>query len=155
MIGTSKYKKKAEILVRSCESIVVTSFEDIAQYSQLVADLEHKRQIDVWDRMVLVASVGTAVIELENRMRDRDFQSFYSIIAKMLGKLDSHGPELLSHLLMFIHAQEERGHPRVNSVGAWVLSNIKGAAPTVEELTPAAYIGDYLKRSLASWWSTL
>ncbi|QQE12199.1 hypothetical protein JD969_01610 [Planctomycetota bacterium] len=132
---------------------MIASYEDFAHRSRLIANLEHKRQLPVWDRLMFIAAVATALLELEQRMKPKDFQNFFKVLCTMMVKYDEKGDEMLTHLIMFIHQRAEYNVPYTDSIGSWVISNIKGSTPTEAELQVSPMIGNYLSDSLTSWWT--
>ncbi|WP_145077744.1 hypothetical protein [Poriferisphaera corsica] len=117
--------------------------------------MENKRQLSIWDRLMFIAATATALLQLESRMKAKDFQGFFKVLCEQLRKVDPKGDEMLTHLVMFIHQRAEYGVPFETSIGSWVISNIKGAAPTEAELIVAPQIGEYLADSLNSWWTRI
>lgn len=152
MFGSRKFASKSNEMLRLCQSVVVTSFEDLAPRSELIMSLEANGQLPRWDIFMTIAAVGVAIAPARAHLNEKQFRGFHAGLMQQLASWYEPAPAMLDHLFKFIVDRHEMGDNREFAVGAWVLSNLKGDMPTDEELAPAQAIGDYLNDSLEHWW---
>lgn len=152
MFGSRKYTSKSNEMLRLCQSVVVTSYEDLAPRSELISSLEANGQLPRWDIFMTVAAVGVALAPARRHLDEKQFRHFHAGLIQQLVAWYEPSPAMLDHLFKFIVDRRNIGDNREFAIGAWVLSNLKGDMPSEEELVPAQAIGDYLNDSLEHWW---
>ena len=102
-----------------------------------------------------VAAVGIAIETIDDSVPESQLKRFHELLVKELSGSHPVAVEMLEHLTEFVGKMSQSHMPRTAAVGAWVVSNLKGEAPTEVEHDISPDIGQYLETALLGWWDRL
>lgn len=114
-------------------------------------------QLRHWDTLMLVGGVTVALSCLRERVTADGFMRLFSRVCRELDRYDPIGSRALEDCIAFIERSvTSAAEPRVSAedaLGMWVLWNLYGRFPTLEESAPASAIGGLLSHTFSEWWS--
>jgi hypothetical protein len=147
---------KGDALVPMANSVAITSLtsaEDKLQLPSAITD-----DIEGWDFFVTVAAVYVAMRALAKSVPDETFRAVGAGVFKKLDKWNPDGSRGFDDCQKFVERSLRSSGATRNDVmiedaiGMWLLWNLYGRAPTVEESAPARPLGGFLLHTFQNWW---
>jgi hypothetical protein len=147
---------EVEQLVPMANSLAIASLNSAEKILNLPDALTE--DLETWDFFLTVAAVVAAERSLATRVPKDTFQVVASRILERLDEWNANGSRGFEDCQQFVGRSLKSLGDRNDDVkfgdvlGMWILWNLYGRAPTLEEAGPARPLGGFLIRSFGNWW---
>lgn len=147
--------KGAKMLVGGASVFIMTgSYNEIGGlFPHLKTLCPPDRVQSRWDFFMTVAAVGTAMLALPYHPDSPLHEEISKQVFEDLGSWDEQAPQALIDFAKFTRRSLENGMEPSETVGSWVVLNLKESNPTEEDYGIVRTLGDFLFKAFAGWWS--
>lgn len=152
---SKKYRRKARSLVSNCQTLAMSTFDDFAASSPIVGALAQRGDTERWDVVMTMAGVGVALGQVERALPEKQFLAFHKALLDNLRPWYANAVDMLQHQDRFILHRADHGIDHDTAIGEWVVSNLKGGAPSNGDMDLAPIVTRQLQLALESWWTRI
>lgn len=146
--------EKAEQLVSAAAIVAITSHEQVIGRHRELESVAPANKLADWDFFMTVAGVGTAFMMIADRVPLAEQKRTCEAVQAALRSKHPEGFAALADFLEFVKRNVDGGIDLPGAIGAWVIWNLKQAAPNDQEAKPAPVLGLFLLQGFARWWDT-
>ena len=165
-MGFSRKKRKKKIsasevgaitnsatrMVSNAKILALSSYEPLLDRCPELAWVDKEEKLADLIILMAIAGVGAAAFLSVDHLSEAEQKKVSQIIKQELQSYYPQGPALLYDLMEFLGKNLSKNIDPADSIGLWLLINLKGEWPTAEEAGPARPIGQFLLYSLNNWW---
>lgn len=140
--------EKAETLVTMASSVAISSLTSAEQQLELPEAITD--DIENWDFFVTVAGVFAALHALAQTVSDGTFETIGTTVFQKLNEWNPQGSGAFADCQHFVENSLKSGSAEQieittgDAIGMWLLCNLYGRFPTMEESAPARPLGGFL-----------
>ncbi len=148
--------EKAETLVTMSSSVAIaslTSAEQELELPEIITD-----DVENWNFFVTVAGVFAALHALAQTVSDDTFETVGTRAFQKLDEWNPQGSGAFADCQHFVEnslksaSDEQVDIITADAIGMWLLCNLYGRFPSMEESGPARPLGGLLLDTFADWW---
>ena len=142
----------ARRMVRAARSTAIQSYTILLKEYPQLEWIGLANKLRDWDILMAISGVGAALFVSKDHFTDAEQEALSQVIVHEVQGIHPRGHDLLWDLMTFIGKNADNGISPPDAIGMWLLVNLKGDWPNVEESQPARPLGIFLLNAFQGWW---
>lgn len=142
------------MLVQAAQILPIGLYDQFAEkFPYLRTVCPPEREFSHWNFFMTVAGVGTAMLVVPHEPGSPQHRDISGQVLEDVASWDKQAPDAMTDFFAFVRRGMDDGMESPETIGGWVLWNLKQATPDEQDLALVRPIGTFLINAFADWWA--